>query len=311
MRHSLGFPDGGIVFGIDPLLLSTIVTLPVTLVSLAVFRTVRSARRNLDSYVGRAGTAVRVEGLGGAIAVGGSPDLRAVRREAAAWASEKPACCGRHYWSGGSGTRRGGHLGSVRAWAPPMGSRNCYCFHVPCLVRWGRCVDEESESARGTAPRPRTGPLVGRVEDFKARAHGGCRGDQSWRTPGRLTCACMLTGCRRGGAPRGMIYWQGLRRAATRSASQAAPRGCAIHAPTVHCGPRPKPEHDRLRGQRTSPIHVVVIPPRCGPAGDRWSLGSCRYGEERSGCDKRRRDPGRSGEVLHVQGESDFRHTTW
>jgi hypothetical protein len=117
-------------------------------------------------------TAVRVEGLGGAIAVGGSPDLRAVRREAAAWASERPARCRRHYGSGGPGTRGGSHLGSVRAWVPPMDPRNCYRCHVSYLVRWGRCVDEESESACRTPARLASASLVACVERFKAGADG-------------------------------------------------------------------------------------------------------------------------------------------
>ena len=43
------------MFGIDPLLLSTIVTLPVSLISLAVYRTARSARRNREERCGRCG----------------------------------------------------------------------------------------------------------------------------------------------------------------------------------------------------------------------------------------------------------------
>jgi len=43
------------VFGIDPLLLSTIVALPVSLISLAVYRTVRSARRNHEERCGSCG----------------------------------------------------------------------------------------------------------------------------------------------------------------------------------------------------------------------------------------------------------------
>jgi hypothetical protein len=43
------------VFGIDPLLLSTIVTLPVSLISLAVYRSARSARRNHEERCGACG----------------------------------------------------------------------------------------------------------------------------------------------------------------------------------------------------------------------------------------------------------------
>ena len=43
------------MFGIDPLLLSTIVTLPVSLISLAVYRTARSARRNHEERCGTCG----------------------------------------------------------------------------------------------------------------------------------------------------------------------------------------------------------------------------------------------------------------
>jgi len=98
-------------------------------------------------------TAVCVKGLGGALAVGGSPDLRAVRREGAAWGSEKPFRCSHSYGTGGLGTRGRGHLGSVRARIPPMVPRNCDRYHVPHLVRWGRCVDEKSKSACRVPPR--------------------------------------------------------------------------------------------------------------------------------------------------------------
>ena len=43
------------MFGIDPLLLTTIVTLPVSLVSLAVYRTRRSARLNHEERCGTCG----------------------------------------------------------------------------------------------------------------------------------------------------------------------------------------------------------------------------------------------------------------
>ena len=43
------------MFGIDPLLLGTIVTLPVSLISLAVSRTARSARRNQEERCGTCG----------------------------------------------------------------------------------------------------------------------------------------------------------------------------------------------------------------------------------------------------------------
>lgn len=43
------------MFGIDPLLFGTIVTLPVTLISLAAHRTARSVRRNQDERCGACG----------------------------------------------------------------------------------------------------------------------------------------------------------------------------------------------------------------------------------------------------------------
>jgi len=55
MCNAFGVPDGGIVFGIDPLLIGTIVTLPVSLISLAVYRTARSARRNHEERCGTCG----------------------------------------------------------------------------------------------------------------------------------------------------------------------------------------------------------------------------------------------------------------
>ena len=133
-------------------------------------------------------TAVRFKGLGGAIAAGGPPDLRAVRRDGAAWASEKPFACIDYYGSGGVGARGRGSVGSVRAWIPPLDPRNCYRRHVPYHVRCGRCVDKRAN--RRAALRPSATVLVLRAPNDSALAlpAGGIAETRSRRTDAYQRC---------------------------------------------------------------------------------------------------------------------------
>jgi hypothetical protein len=113
-------------------------------------------------------TALRFKGLGRAIAHRGPLDLRAMRREGAAYSQEKPYRCCRYRGSYDFGACSRRRVGSVRARAPPLDPGDRYGPRVSCFVQWGRCLDEASESPCRAPSRSATGSFVGCVDQFNA-----------------------------------------------------------------------------------------------------------------------------------------------